>query len=274
MLAVALIILATLPSFAQSALSVSLAEPAVLESTLLNFPLKNDERQQRAQDLLTSAKCPEIAAVPLGKKPIPATIVCVWPGESSKAILVGAHFDKVKPGEGKIDNASGVVLLPFLMRALHSQPRRHTFVYAAFAEEEVGLLGSKALVKKGLPTKPAPEFLAALSAVVNIDSVGAGQTAIALSFSDKLLASAADQVARALKLPLRFINVDQVGQSDGASFRAKNIPTIEFHSLDQENFPILHSDRDTMAAFRASDYADTYRLLAFYLAQLDRSLDQ
>ncbi len=259
---------------AQSKLAVSLVEDSVLENALAHFPLANDERQQRMDALFRGAKCPELYAVPLGKKPVPATIVCVWPGEQAAAIVVGAHFDKVKAGEGKIDNGTGSVLLPYLMEALHREKRRHTFIYAAFAEEEVGLLGSQALVKKGIPGREGKALVASTKAMVNLDSLGLGETAIGVSNSDAFLVAKANVIAQALRLPLRFINVDLVGISDGRSFSSKQVPAIEFHSLDQETFPILHTNQDTMKALKMEQLARSYRLLAFYLAHLDTSLEQ
>jgi hypothetical protein len=257
---------------AEGPLRVTLAADQILESRLKDFPLANPDRQQRAIDLFRQSDCPKIVELPLGKKPYPANILCILPGENEKTILVGAHFDKVPPGEGKIDNASGVVLLSSLLLALKGEPRRHTFIFAAFAEEEIGLIGSRTLASKGLPDLKSKDFLASLSAMVNIDSVGAGVTAIAQSQSDKELGQYALAIGKAVDAPCRLVNVDQVGDSDGSSFKERKVRTIQFHSLDNDNFKILHSPKDTMQAFLPKEYYATYRLLAFYLAFLDGKL--
>jgi hypothetical protein len=267
-----IVILFALNAIAQSSVTVTLVQSEILTQDVETFPLANPDRHARMRHLFEEAKCPALHEVPLGKKPIPATIVCVWPGEQADAIVVGAHFDKVKAGEGKIDNATGSVLLPHLVRALHSSPRRHTYIYCAFADEELGLLGSKALVKKGLPGREKDLFLKSVKAMINIDSVAAGHTSVALSASDQWLAAVAKSIADALKLPLEFVNLHQVGMSDGASFASKGVPDIEFHSLDNETFPILHTERDTMKEFKAEEYKNTYRFIAFYLAHLDTAL--
>ena len=255
-------------------LSVGLVEAEMLEQHLRDFPLDNEKRQQRAKELFEKVNCPKIVLVPLGKKDYPSNVVCILPGENTRTILVGAHFDKVRPGEGKIDNATGVVLLSSLMRALQNSPRRHTFMFVAFAEEEVGLLGSAAMVKKGVDGLAGKEWIDSLSAMINIDSVGAGVTAIALSYSDQELANIAFSLARKLEIPVRAVNVDAVGMSDGSNFAKKKVRTVEFHSLDNTNFKVLHSILDTMDAFRSKEYSEAYRLLAFYLAQLDHYLDR
>jgi hypothetical protein len=65
------------------------------------------------------------------------------------------------------------------------------------------------------------------------------------------------------------MNVDQVGTSDQASFSAAKIPAIEIHSITLETYPLVHTIRDSFAALRMKDYADTYQLAAAYLAFLD-----
>lgn len=267
-------LLLDLALWGQSAkITVDLIDIAPMEQRLRAFPLKNEERQGRARLLFEDLKCPKIVEVPLGKKEVPANVVCIYPGESQKTIWVGAHFDKVSAGEGKIDNATGVVLLSALAKSLASVPRRHTFVFSAFADEEKGLLGSAALVKKGIEGVKGKELMAGISAMVNIDSVGAGATAVALSASDKEFAGIAFKLAEKLQVGLRSVNLDRVGQSDGASFRKHGVRVIEFHSLDNSNWQILHSAKDTMEAFRGKEYHETYQLLAFFLAQLDLFLN-
>jgi hypothetical protein len=258
----------------QKRLEVELIAPEMLEQRVKSFPLTNDLRQSAAVSLFEGIACPKVELIPIGKKEFPASVLCIFPGENQKAILVGANFDKVKAGEGKIDNATGVVLLSALARALQKQPRRHTFVFAAFAEEEVGLKGSTALAKKGAQGIPPKQWLESLSAMVNIDSVGAGVTAVALSSSDKELAELAFQMAERLRLDFRAVNVDQVGYSDGQTFAKQKVRVVEFHSIDNSNFHVLHSDKDTMEAFRGQDYFAAYKLIAFYLAMLDQRLGQ
>ena len=255
-------------------ITVDLIDVEPMVQRLRDFPLKNAERQARARLLFEDVKCPKIVEVPLGKKDVPANVVCIFPGENQKVIWIGAHFDKVSAGEGKIDNATGVVLLSALAKSLSSVPRRHTFIFSAFAEEEQGLLGSAALVKKGIDGVKGKELMSSISAMVNIDSVGAGVTAVALSSSDKELAGIAYKLSQQLQLGFRTVNVDQVGQSDGASFHKQGVRVIEFHSLDNSNWRILHSPQDTMEVFQAKEYHETYKLLAFYLAQLDSFLDR
>ena len=255
-------------------LSVDVIAAEIIEAQVKAFPIKNEERQMRAQELFQGVGCPKLLTVPVGKKPVPASIACIFPGESRRAILVGAHFDKVDQGEGKIDNATGTVLLSALARSLAGKPRKHTFIFAAFAEEEVGLKGSSAMVKQGLDGITGKEWIESISAMVNIDSVGAGPLAVASSSSDKLLAEEAFQMAERLGLPMRAVNVDQVGASDGRTFAQKKVRVVEFHSLDNSNIQVLHSKLDNMSAFRVKEYWEAYKVIAFLLAKLDGDLDR
>jgi Zn-dependent M28 family amino/carboxypeptidase len=57
-------------------------------------------------------------------------------------ILIGAHYDAVPGTQGADDNASGVVVLLELARALSAQSARYPIRLIAFDLEEYGLLGS------------------------------------------------------------------------------------------------------------------------------------
>jgi Zn-dependent M28 family amino/carboxypeptidase len=68
-------------------------------------------------------------------------------------VIVGGHFDFAEHGSGIVDDWSGASLLPSLYEALKAEPRRHTFLFVAFAEEELGLIGSRRYVKAMVPEK-------------------------------------------------------------------------------------------------------------------------
>jgi hypothetical protein len=147
-------------------------------------------------------------------------------------------------------------------------PRRHTFVFIGFTQEEEGLTGSR-FYAKGL----APAQRAKIGALVNMDSLGLSPTAVRLSHADPELAKMAGRVAGATKLPIQAVNMDQVGESDAEAFAGLHIRSITFHSLTQQTWPILHSDRDTFKAIHVDDYYASYRFLTAYLAWIDTELD-
>jgi hypothetical protein len=86
-------------------------------------------------------------------------VIAILPGKSKagEVVLFSAHYDHLPPGKsrrdsifnGANDNASGTAAL--LMLAKHfakENNNERTIIFCAFAGEELGLLGSKDLVKK------------------------------------------------------------------------------------------------------------------------------
>ncbi len=195
-------------------------------------------------------------------------VVCVLPGQNESQIIVGSHFDFVNAGRGVLDNWSGCSLLPSLYQSIKTSPRRHTFVFVGFADEEKGLVGSRSYVHE-----MSKDDVRKTSAMINMDSLGAGPTRFELDLADKRLADAFTAVANEKHLPWGVVNIHEVGRSDADSFQDRHIPTLLIHSITTETFSILHTRRDQMAAMQLADYYDTYRLIAAYLAHLDVTLD-
>jgi Zn-dependent M28 family amino/carboxypeptidase len=196
--------------------------------------------------------------------------MCLLPGSSDKIIIVGAHFDRVSEGDGVVDNWSGASLLPSLYQAVKIEPRRHTYIFIGFTDEEKGLVGSRFYVRQ--MTK---EQVAATDAMVNMDTLGLASSEVRATHSDKRLTSALADIARLLKIPVSGVNVDKIGTSDAESFAQRKVPRITIHSLTQETFNagILHTSKDKLSALRLDDYYQTYRLLAAYIAYLDQVAD-
>jgi putative aminopeptidase FrvX len=195
-------------------------------------------------------------------------VICVLPGQTDSRIIVGAHFDFANAGQGVVDNWSGCSLLPSLYQSLKTFPRRHTFLFIAFTDEEKGLVGSDFYVHQ-----MSKEDVRGISAMVNMDSLGAGPTELELDRGDKRLANALATVANSMHLPWSVVNVHGVGRSDSDSFQDRHVPTLLVHSITQETLPILHTARDKMTAIHAAEYYDSYLLLAAYLAYLDATLE-
>jgi hypothetical protein len=75
-----------------------------------------------------------------------ANLLAELPGDTPEAIVVVAHHDTVKGSMGADDNGAGVVALLELARLLGGRRLRRTVLLAAPDFEEIGLLGSAALV--------------------------------------------------------------------------------------------------------------------------------
>ena len=241
---------------------------AVIEQRLGAYTTKNNTREPAIRQIFEDAGC---GGEKLTEQPVPSlkppNLICTLPGSAESEIVVGAHFDLVEAGHGVVDNWTGASLLPSLYQGIAAIPRRHTFRFVAFSGEEKGMLGSKAYVKQLGRTHES------VVAMVNMDTLGLGETEIWASHADPTLVRLLGVAAGAVKLPVSVMNVDQVGSTDSESFREKKIPAITIHSLTAQTLPILHNSKDRIEAVDMDKYYRTYRLVLAYLAVLDDDLE-
>jgi Zn-dependent M28 family amino/carboxypeptidase len=193
-------------------------------------------------------------------------VICSLKGETDETIIVGGHFDFVESGKGIVDDWSGTALLPSLYATLKEEPRHHTFRFVAFANEEKGLVGSSKYVKLN------KSDLGKVRAFVNLECLGLGPPNVWVHRSTPMLLSRLAEVAKAVNVPLRGVDVDNIGDDDTHPFFSKDIPVVSIHSVTQESLAILHSVRDDYNAVKQQDYYTSYKLVSFYLAYLDQML--
>jgi hypothetical protein len=241
----------------------------VIETRLEQYSGSDADREQSLKRLFGEAGCGDHISEQKVTKSRQPNLICTLPGSSGKVIIVGAHYDHVKEGDGVVDNWSGASLLPSLYQAIEKPARRHTFIFIGFTDEEKGLVGSQYYVRKMTRAE-----IAATDGMVNLDTLGLGPTEVWVSHSDAVMAGAAFYIGRQLGVPVTGANVDQVGTSDGESFARRKILRTTIHSLTQESYDagILHTRKDMLSAIRLGDYYQTYRLLSAYLALLDSTL--
>jgi putative aminopeptidase FrvX len=241
---------------------------ATVESRLNQYGGKDGEREATLKQLFNDAGCVDqrLSEQQVKRSKLP-NVICVLPGTSGKVIIVGAHFDHVSAGNGVVDNWSGASLLPSLYQALKGRPRKHTFIFIGFTDEEKGEIGSHYYVHQ-----MTAQQVAATDAMVNMDTLGLSPSKIWMDHSDKHLIQMLAQVAKATNLPVSGMNVNDVS-SDSDQFSARHMPTITMHSLTQETWDenILHTKKDNISKINMDDYYQTYCLLAAYLAVLDES---
>jgi Iap family predicted aminopeptidase len=239
----------------------------VLEERLQRAHPKVWERYQRLRDLFRDAGCTELREqkVKGSKEP---NLICpvAGTGEAPRRIVVGAHYD-CAGGDGIIDNWTGAVLLPILAEFMREKPRRHSFEFVGFAAEEKGLLGSNSYLKS-----IAPEERKQIAAVITMDSLGLSPTKCWPNSSHKELMGAAWAVAQAMKLEFAGVNPDAVGSTDSIVFHRAGLPVLSLHSLTQETWQIVNSQRDARASLSWKDYYDTHRLVSALLSYLDQKL--
>jgi len=240
----------------------------VVQGRLQKYGGSNQQRESTLKQMFSEAGCDDRhlseQAVKGSKLP---NVVCLLPGSSEKVIIVGAHFDRVSEGDGVVDNWSGVSLLPSLYEAVKVAPRKHTYIFIGFTEEEKGEIGSRYYARQ--MTK---EQVAATDAMLNMDTLGLAPTEVWATHSDKKLISMLVVTARLLNAPVTAANVEQIGSTDSEQFAERKIPSITIHSLTQKTFDahILHSAKDKLSAINLEDYYQTYGLLAAYVAYLDQ----
>lgn len=175
-------------------------------------------------------------------------------------VMLGAHYDHIgtveagvmcraKEGDeicnGADDNASGTAMVLEIARAFadaNVRPAR-TIVFAHFAGEELGLLGSEALANE--PPAAAPFAGGEIVAMVNLDMVGRlGEKGLAIGgvgSSDAWMPLLDELGPRGMAIVYeRAIN----GRSDHANFYRRKVPVLFF-------FTGLHDDYH-----RAGDHFD------------------
>jgi len=253
---------------AQSQVAVDYLSAETIQKRLQSVPRKSAERREVLESLFREAGCQEqLKEQPVRHAPEP-NVICTLRGTGAGEIVVGGHVDKVEQGTGAVDDWSGASLLPSLFQGLKDRPRRHTFVFVGFASEEVGLVGSTAYVRS-----LSPEARASTRAMLNLECLGLASPKVWASRADKGLLSAYMRVAAALKIPAEAVNVERLGDDDSHPFLNARIPVLTIHSVTTDNFPILHSQRDRLAAIHPGDYYASYKLAATLLVYLDSALE-
>ena len=159
-------------------------------------------------------------------------------------ILICAHFDHLGKTEegyfpGANDNASGTAVVIWLADYFAKNPTKRSLIFACFAGEELGFLGSYSF------TKLFPDSLDKIQCVINFDMVGRydeGGLRIAGKGTSKLLketvrnVSEKKEIIPKKKFPLFFF------RSDHIVFYRQKIPFLCFNTgIDKKNY---HSHKD------------------------------
>jgi len=241
-------------------------EDETLQERLARVTTSNKTRMETLEKMFEEAGCTgeHLQRQKVKGADLP-NVICTLPGTGTATVVVGAHHDFVsKGGTGSVDNWSGASLLPTLYQSLSAKPAQITFIFVGFAAEERGLIGSDHFIRQWEREKKPK-----LQAMVNIDSVGLSHPRVWVSRSDERLVNVMAGVAKAMKVELSGVNVEQVGESDSREFAARKIPVLDIHSVTTETMRTLHSAEDRPAAVQFEHYRDTYRVVAGVLSFLD-----
>ena len=180
-------------------------------------------------------------------------LVVEKPGKSKETIIVGAHYDEAGGGCGAIDNWTGIVIIANLYKTIKNLDTNKTYKFVAFGQEELGLIGSKAMAG-AIPKEERENYCA----MVNLDSFGMTFPQAMRNISDKSLTKLAKKTAKAMKMPFSVAAI-RGASSDSASFQAKKIPAIGIHGLSGRWKNYLHSPKDKVSAVNSTSVYYGYR---------------
>ncbi len=204
-------------------------------------------------------------------------VLAYLPGKTDEYVILGAHydhlgrgtFDSLAPSQigqihpGADDNASGTAGLLELARMLaplKGQLQRG-ILFASFAGEEIGLLGSAEWVKQ--PTKPLDRAVAML----NMDMIGRikdGKVYIGGVGTGSSFQKILDQAKADSQLKFEF-SQGGYASSDHTSFVGKRIPVLFFFSGLHSDY---HKPSDTWDKINPSDAARLLNVVASATVEL------
>jgi len=210
-------------------------------------------------------------------------VLAYLPGRTDEYIVIGAHYDHLGYGNvdslapsqigtihpGADDNASGTAGVLELARLLapHKGQLERGILFADFAGEELGLLGSAEWVKD--PTKPLDKA----DAMINMDMIGRikdekvyiGGTGTGAAFKELL-----DEEKS--KFPFHFeYSASGYAASDHTSFVGKKIPVLFFFSGLHSDY---HKPSDTWDKINAPDAAKLLDFIDDVAAKIDSAKER
>lgn len=138
-------------------------------------------------------------------------------------------------------------------------------IFVAFGKEEKGLAGSHAMAD-AIDKKEISQYCA----MINIDSLGLNHPQVADNMSSRKLTALASDVAKSMSMPFSHGSIAN-GDSDSSSFKAKKIPAVTIHGLNN-NWPnILHSRNDQASKVNPTSVYLGYRLALAMIARVDQA---
>ncbi|MBN2081474.1 M20/M25/M40 family metallo-hydrolase [bacterium] len=176
------------------------------------------------------------------------------PALAGQYVVLGAHYDHLGIGgpesttperygeihPGADDNASGVAAVLEIARQLTANPPARSVLVSLFSAEELGLLGSSALVRNAVVP------VESIHSMINLDMIGHlrdGRLIVGGVDSAEELAGIIEAPAAAHSLALDS-DLSGLGGSDHMSFMREGIPSL---FLNTGAFAGYHSPADTAA---------------------------
>jgi hypothetical protein len=195
-----------------------------------------------------------------------------------EAVVIGAHYDHLGLGgehsmaptatgvvhNGADDNASGTAAMLEIARLLAGRRLPRTVIFAAFAGEELGLLGSQHYVRH--PPVPTAQTVA----MINLDMIGRARGRVMIGGDGRTNVLDHRLSALAPLTPLRldgFAEGYEDGASDNASFFRAGVPTVAFFTGFHGDY---HRPTDDWPGIDAPGVADIATLVLALTVDLAR----
>lgn len=237
-----------------------------MQGRMEGIPSTNPERQKFMVELfkLGGATDADIVLQDAGRGR--HNVIATIKGKTDRVIVVGAHYDKVSEGLGKIDNGTGATMIANLYQAMHGTQPEATIVFVAFAREEEGLIGSQVYVRSLDKAKRAK-----IDAMINLDTLAVNGT---FSWKNNSTRAMLDRFAQVSRESGRALKEDILngGDADSSTFRQAGIPAVTIYGASEDViFDVIHSERDNMSAFNLGHYKNAYLLTLDAIKSLDRT---
>lgn len=253
------------PSLVTSNTAITFSTAKQIEEDFQNIACKNKERLAAVRKLFLKMGAAESDLL-IEKKGGAENLVIRKSGTTGKGrLVIGAHYDKAASGCGAVDNWSGVVTVAHLYKTLKDIPFQKDIFFVAFAREEEGLIGSRAMAK-GIPKEEVTEYCA----MINIDSTGMGAPQVLSNISSPALGRLAELLAGQMELPFGKAEL-AFASGDSASFLEKKIPAVTLHGLAGNFDSIIHTGKDQAEQIKPERVYLCYRLALAMLITTDRN---
>ncbi len=180
--------------------------------------------------------------------------------QTTKRIILGAHFDTVTNSPGANDNASGTAVVLAVARYLKDMPcRQYNVDIVLFDEEEVGLVGARAYAQTLTP--------ADVIAVHTVDQVAwdsDNDHRFELEMPTAALETQYKAAAMALGIPTTTTTTEG---TDHEAFRARGLPAVGLTEeyVGGDTSPYRHLTTDTYATVNTTYQALATKLVASVL---------
>jgi Iap family predicted aminopeptidase len=193
----------------------------------------------------------------------PDNLIVPLPGESTRKIVVGAHFDSWDLAQGSIDNGLGTAILYDVARLmkLYSLHNRLSIEFIWFNAEELGLFGSKSYMKMHRDED--------IVAMINMDMTGAPTGFNAMGFDEfkSLLQELADSL-QGYDLS-EGVTSRPWTNSDHMPFMLQGIPIITLNArLDEDVLHTYHSQSDTFDKVNRKYLSDAVAVMTLLVRKL------